>query len=145
MGNGAVRNAATARQVGPPAARTRPRKAEEPAETSTNEVRLVGRVRGAPEERELPSGDVLLAFRVVVDRPVPSRRVPEGVRAVGIDTLPCVAWAAGVRRTAAGWEDGDVVEVTGALRRRFWRVGAGAASVTEVEVSAGRRLRRGDG
>lgn len=105
-------------------------------------MRLVGRLRGAPEQRQLPSGDVLVAFRVVVDRPAPSRPLPEGVRPVGIDTLPCVAWAAGVRRTASAWEDGDVVEVTGALRRRFWRVGAGAASQTEVEVTSARRLSR---
>jgi single-strand DNA-binding protein len=106
-------------------------------------VRLVGRLAGEPEQRELPSGDVLVAFRVVVDRPAPDRAVPQGVRAVTVDTLPCVAWTAGVRRTVAGWAAGDVVEVAGGLRRRFWRAGAGAASVTEVEVLSARRLARG--
>ena len=133
-----------ARQPGPAGARARPRtttgKAADPP--SHNEVRLVGRLRGTPEQRELPSGDVLVAFRIVVDRPAPSRPLREGVRPVSVDTLPCVAWTAGVRRTASVWDDGDLVEVTGALRRRFWRVGAGAASQTEVEVASARRLSR---
>lgn len=107
-----------------------------------NEVLLVGRVSGAPEQRELPSGDALVSWRVVVDRPLGGRRPPDGVRATTVDTLDCVAWAAGLRRTARGLLDGDVVEVNGALRRRFWRAGAGSASRTEVEVTAVRRLSR---
>jgi len=105
-------------------------------------VVLVGRVSGAPEERELPSGDVLVSWRVVVERPAPRRASPAGVRAPTIDTLDCVAWSGAVRRTARGLADGDVVAVEGALRRRFWRAGAGAASRTEVEVERLRRLSR---
>lgn len=145
MGKSAVETGDGVRQAGPPGARARPRSAATGpagAPPSHNEVRLVGRLRGGPEQRELPSGDVLVAFKVVVDRPAPNRPLPAGVRLVSVDTVPCVAWAAGVRRTASGWEDGDVVEVTGALRRRFWRVGAGAASQTEVEVLSARRLSR---
>ena len=107
-----------------------------------NEVVLVGRVSGAPVERELPSGDALVSWRIVVDRPAPRRTPPVGTRATTIDTLDCVAWAATVRRTARGLADGDVVSVEGALRRRFWRGGAGAASRCEVEVEALRRLSR---
>ena len=107
-----------------------------------NDVVLVGRVSGAPEERELPSGDVLVSWRVVVDRPPPRRAAPSGVRAPTIDTLDCVAWSGAVRRTARGLADGDVVAVEGALRRRFWRAGAGAVSRTEVEVEQLRRLSR---
>jgi len=33
-----------------------------------------------------------------------------------------------VRRSALRWVQGDVVEVTGALRRRFWRTPAGTAA-----------------
>ena len=106
-----------------------------------NEVVLVGRLSGSPEERELPSGDVLMTWRLVVGRP-PGRRPPDGVRTVTVDTLDCVAWTAGLRRSARTLADGDVVEVHGALRRRFWRAGAGAASRCEVEVAAVRRLRR---
>ncbi len=36
---------------------------------SRNEVLLVGRVAAVAEERELPSGDLLSTFRLVVDRP----------------------------------------------------------------------------
>lgn len=109
---------------------------------SRNEVVLVGRVSGEPVERELPSGDVVVSWRVVLDRPPARRSAPAGVRAVTIDTVDCVSWAAGVRRTARGLSDGDVVELEGALRRRFWRAGAAANSRTEVEVESLRRLRR---
>ncbi|MCW2616641.1 MAG: hypothetical protein JWN08_3635 [Frankiales bacterium] len=108
-----------------------------------NEVLLVGRVSGLPEERELPSGDGLVAWRLVVARPPGGRKPPDGVRPTTGDTLDCVAWTAGLRRTARGLSDGDVVEVTGALRRRFWRGGAGASSRCEVEAVAVRRLSRG--
>lgn len=106
---------------------------------SRNEVLLVGRVAAVAEERELPSGDLLSTFRLVVDRP-PGVRGTAGGRPVTIDTLDCSCWAAGVRRTARSLTPGDVVEVAGALRRRFWRAGAAAASRTEVEVSGLRRL-----
>lgn len=111
-----------------------------PEQQARNEVVLVGRVSGAPEVRELPSGDSLVAWRVVVPRPALRRARPEGVRPVTIDTLDCVAWTAALRRTARGLVDGDVVAVEGALRRRFWRAGAAANSRCEVEVSALRRV-----
>ena len=107
-----------------------------------NEVVLVGRVAALAEERELPSGDLLVSLRVVVDRAPPLR--PAAGRQVTVDTLDCTAWGAGVRRTAKALRPGDVVEVQGALRRRFWRAGAAAASRTEVEVSSVRRLVRAD-
>ena len=109
---------------------------------AVNEVSLVGRVSGQPAERELPSGDLLLSWRVVVDRPPPPRKVPEGVRLPTTDTFDCVAFAAGVRRTAGALQTGDVVRVEGALRRRFWRSGPAASSRTEVEVAAVKRLQR---
>ena len=108
---------------------------------SRNEVVLVGRVSSEPETRELPSGDQLVSWRVVVDRPAP-RRPPEGRKPPTIDTVDCVAWGAGVRRTARSLAVGDVVAVQGALRRRFWRSGTGMQSRTEVEVETVRRLQR---
>lgn len=107
-----------------------------------NEVALVGRVSAPAEARTLPSGDVLVSWRLVVDRPPSRRAVPEGSRAVVVDTIDCVAWAAGVRRTAGSFAAGDVVQVEGALRRRFWQTGSGAASRYEVEVAAAKRLQR---
>ena len=118
------------------------RAAREQDVDTRNEVVLVGRVSGAPQERELPSGDALVSWRVVVDRPAPRRPPPAGTRATTIDTFDCVAWTAPVRRSARGLADGDVVALEGALRRRFWRAGAGATSRCEVEVAALRRLTR---
>ena len=43
----------------------------------------------------------------------------------------------------AGWRTGDVVEVEGALQRRFWRTGAGTASRYEVNCRRGRKVARG--
>ena len=105
-----------------------------------NEVTLAGRLAATADERTLPSGDPLVTFRVVVPRP-PARRATRE-RAPTIDTIDCVAWAAGVRRAALGWDPGDVVEVSGALRRRFWRGNGVAVSRTEVEVHKARRLAR---
>ena len=104
-----------------------------------NEVLVVGRVSGSPVERELPSGDLVVSWRVVVDRP--GRAVP-GVRTATVDTVDCVALAPGLRRSARALGDGDVVQVEGALRRRFRRVGGGATSRCEVEARSIRRLRK---
>lgn len=101
-----------------------------------NVVRLVGRLLAASEEKVLPSGDTLQTFRVTVRRGSPLR----GRQTV--DSLECVAWDGRVKRSVSRWQPGDVVEVTGTLRRRFFRTPAGAASRTEVEVMTGRRVRR---
>lgn len=109
-----------------------------PHDQGRNEVVLVGRLSAVPEERVLPSGDPLVTWRLVVRRPATAR---DG--APTIDTLDCAAFRADVRRVASRWSAGDVVEVSGALRRRFWRGPAGASSRTEVEVAAARRVVRG--
>lgn len=100
-----------------------------------NEVRLVGRVSGSPEEKVLPSGDRLWSFRVVVARAAPRGRQT-------VDALECVAWSSRVRRSVATWRDGDVVELSGALRRRFYRAGAATVSRVEVEATRTRIIRR---
>lgn len=101
-----------------------------------NTVVLEGRLSGAVEERQLPSGDTLVSFRVIVDRP-PGLRSRQRV-----DALECVAWSGRVRRSASGWRAGDVVHVEGAVRRRFFRAGQAAASRVEIEVASGRLIRR---
>jgi single-strand DNA-binding protein len=108
--------------------------------TARNEVLLVGRLAGPPEERDLPSGDVITTFRLVDDR-TGSRR-PSGGRQVTLDTIECVGWTASIRRSAGSLAAGDVLEVTGALRRRFWRGANGPASRYEVEVERVKRLTR---
>lgn len=104
---------------------------------AVNEVRLVGRVSQAPEERVLPSGDALWTFRLVVSRPSAG-----GVWRQSVDALECAVWGGRVRRSVATWCEGDVVEVTGAVRRRFFRAAGGAASRVEIEVAGGRLIRR---
>ena len=115
-----------------------PRVRESAAEAVLNEVRLVGRISQVPEERVLPSGDIVWTFRVVVVRPAAGSSRSRA----GVDALECAAWTGRTRRSVAGWSAGDVVEVRGALRRRFFRSGAATASRVEVEMSAGRLIRR---
>lgn len=102
---------------------------------------LVGRLPAGAVERELPSGDQLAAWRLVVERG-PGRRPPEGVRVPTVDTVDCVAWTAALRRAALALRPEDIVEVHGALRRRFWRAGAGPVSRYEVEATSVRRVSR---
>src|SRR6478735_9162220 len=108
------------------------------AETdAVNEVRLVGRVSQPPEERVLPSGDSLWTFRVVVPRPPGAAQ-----RRQTVDALECTAWSARARRSVAAWSADDVVEVVGAVHRRFYRSGAAVGSRVEVEMNSGRLIRR---
>ncbi|HEX6935350.1 MAG TPA: single-stranded DNA-binding protein [Actinomycetes bacterium] len=108
-----------------------------------NEVRLVGRLAAEAVRRDLPSGDSLVSFRLVVERPPARRGDPAGrsSRSPTVDTLDCAAWRKDVQRVLARAAAGDVLEVHGALRRRFWRTGSGAASRSEVEAARVRRLK----
>jgi single-strand DNA-binding protein len=101
-----------------------------------NEVLLVGRVSATPEVRVLPSGDEITVWRLVVMRD----NEPDGRS--GQDTLDCTAWTARLRKSAASWDTGDVIEVEGALRRRFWKTSTSLASRCEIEVTRARRVAR---
>lgn len=107
------------------------------AAEGTNAVHLVRHVSGEVQERTLPSGDPLVTFRLVVPRP--ARRGARSGRPPGVDTLDVACWTARSRATASRLTEGQVVEVEGAIRRRFFAAGAGRASRYEVEVS---RIRR---
>jgi single-strand DNA-binding protein len=122
-------------RVGSAAARER-----RDAAVHVNEVRLVGRLSGEPEAREMPSGDLMLSFRLVVERG-PTRRT-SAPRSPTIDTLDCAAWRKDVQRALRAARPGDVLEVRGALRRRFWRAPGGPSSRSEVEVTSVRRCPR---
>jgi len=116
--------------------------AEEPsvgADPDVNEVRLVGRLGADPEERVLPSGDSLWTFRINVARPPAKRARHPGQRT---DSLDCAVWGGRPRRTVSTWAKGDLVEVTGSVRKRFFRTGGATASRVEVEVSRARVIRR---
>lgn len=104
-----------------------------------NEVFLTGRLSAPAEERQLPSGDTLVTFRLVVTRPEHMRT---RTRTHGIDTIDCAAWRADLRRAVSRWQPGDTIEVIGALRRRFWRGSMGPTSRTEVEAFKAKRLAR---
>src|SRR4051812_41327373 len=90
----------------------------EPADVGSNVVRLRGRVSTAPTTRELPSGTSIVVLRLSVPRdPTPMTRGSKQTA----DWVDCAAWGARARRAASRWAAGDVVEVEGALRRRFLR------------------------
>jgi len=110
---------------------------DQAAPEAVNEVLLVGRVSAAAEEKTLPSGDSVWTFRVVVDRPVDRTRPKSSV-----DTLDCAVWTGRARRSVRTLRGGDVVEVRGAIRRRFFQTAAGAASRVEIEVRGVQVIRR---
>ena len=108
---------------------------------SANEVRLVGRVTSVPVVVELPSGDALVSFRVSVPRsPGAARTVTTTSQRV--DSIPCSAWTAALRRRIVGWRPGDTVEITGAVCCRFYQAGGATRSRVEVVTSAARIIRR---
>jgi single-strand DNA-binding protein len=98
-----------------------------------NEVRVTGRLSMAADERMLPSGDEVVSWRLVVERPQDAKRG-------GMDVIDCAAFAARIRRAALKWRPGDVIDVEGSLRRRFWRNGGTTASRYEVEVRRAGRV-----
>ena len=105
-----------------------------------NEVTLVGRMSQPAEEQVLPSGDGMWKFRVIV-----ARHGPAATRAA-VDALDCVVWTKRPARSVATWRSGDVVEVRGSLRRRFFApAGGGRVSRCEVEVASARLIRRAVG
>ncbi len=119
--------------------------ADDPAGTAwANEVRLTGRVSGSPEEREMPSGDVVVLFRLVVPRPAGRRSASArgaGRKAVTVDTIDIACWSARTRRAALRLQEGETAEVSGSLHRRFFRAGGGAVSRYEVDAATVARPR----
>lgn len=96
---------------------------------SLNDVALRGWVTTCATERELPSGDIVVQFRIAITR-------PEG----GVDTIDLESWSAKSRRTALSLKDGEWVEIQGAIRRRFWKSGQGLASRWQVVTNEIKRL-----
>jgi single-strand DNA-binding protein len=84
-----------------------------------NLVTLVGRLSRPAEQRELPSGDRLLALEVTVDGPD------------GKDETAPVVWFK-APASALDLDTGSTVVVVGRVRRRFYRAGGATQSRTEV-------------
>jgi single-strand DNA-binding protein len=110
----------------------------EAADGGANEVRLVGRLAADPRLRELPSGDTVWNLRVVVERPASGKEKPRQ----RVDSLECAVWGGRLKKQVESWSAGDLVDVSGALRRRFFRAGGVTASRVEVELSRGKVIRR---
>lgn len=111
----------------------------EPTASSSNEVRIVGQVRGEPEVRTLPSGDEVVALRVSVARDRAARR---STRSPLSDVFDVSCFTARTRRTGARLVEGQTVEIAGAMRRRVWRTGSAVSSRMDLEavsVKPGRR------
>jgi single-strand DNA-binding protein len=113
---------------------------DDPGE-NVNEVRLVGRLAADPQLRELPSGDSVWNLRVAVQRSAGPRGQKPRQR---VDSLECAVWGGRLKGRVSSWRSGDVVEVEGALRRRFFQAGGSAASRVEVELTRGRIIRRAE-
>lgn len=103
-----------------------------------NVVRLRGRVTQPPDLRSLPSGDEVVSLNLTVDRDEDTR-----------DTLPVQLGPVPPRgrrpnpgqpgrrllRIAQRLGPGDLVEVDGWLRRRWWDTAAGRRSRIEVAAT----------
>lgn len=89
---------------------------------SLNDLLLRGRVSAQATTKELPSGDKVVEFRLIVTR---SERE-------GVDTLDIAAWSAKSRKIALTLEGDEWVEISGSIHRRFWQSPAGVASRWQI-------------
>jgi single-strand DNA-binding protein len=112
-------------------------------EVAANDVRLVGRLTAEPVVVELPSGDTLVTFRISVQRgAAPGSPVAAHRSSQRVDSVPCTAWTPRLRRSIVAWRPGDLVEVSGSVRCRFYQAGGATRSRVEVEATAARIMRR---
>lgn len=91
--------------------------------SGTNLAVLSGTLSRAPEARQLPSGDPLVAFDVTVRAP---GRTSESVPVTWLDAPA----------SSLEWAAGEAVVVVGRVRRRFFRAGGVTQSRTEVVADA---------
>jgi single-strand DNA-binding protein len=98
--------------------------AEVEEDYSLNDVLLRGRVSQEAIEKQLPSGDKVVEFRLIVTRD----------RQSGVDTLDIAAWSTKSRRSALSLVADEWVEISGSIHRRFWSGPAGLASRWQVEA-----------
>lgn len=99
-----------------------------------NEVFLIGRVTSLAVEKILPSGEKVVEFRIVIGRTKTRSTKKE------VDSLDIAAWSATARKAALAVKIDSWVQVSGSVRRRFWRAPTGLASRWQVEASEVVRL-----
>ena len=97
---------------------------EEEQDYSLNDVLLRGRVSKEAVQKELPSGDKVVEFRLIITRD----------KLTGVDTLDIGAWSAKSRRSALTLKADEWVEISGSIHRRFWSAPTGLASRWQVEA-----------
>lgn len=103
-----------------------------------NQVQLIGRVSCEVQHIELPSGDVIASFRLVVPRVASSRGKRKSKQKV--DVFDCTAWSAKAKKAATRLSVDDTVCVEGQLRRSFKRSAGAPMSFVGVDVSACSRV-----
>ena len=96
----------------------------EEIDLSLNDLLIRGRVSAAATSKELPSGDKVVEFRLIVTRE----------NREGVDTLDIAAWSAKSRKTALTLKPDQWVEISGSIHRRFWQSPGGLASRWQVEA-----------
>jgi single-strand DNA-binding protein len=101
------------------------KKIEDELDYSLNDLMLRGRVSAQAIEKELPSGDKVVEFRLIVSR----------LERGGVDTLDIAAWSSKMRRSALTLKEGEWVEISGSIHRRFWSGPTGVASRWLVEAA----------
>ena len=103
---------------------------EEKMDLSLNDLLLRGRVSAPATVKELPSGDKVVEFRLIVSR----------IDRDGVDTLDIAAWSGKTRKTALSLKGDEWIEVSGSVHRRFWQSPAGLASRWQIQASEISRL-----
>ena len=99
-------------------------KAPDQIDLSLNDLLLRGRVSAPATVKELPSGDKVVEFRLIITR----------TDRDGVDTLDIAAWSAKSRKTALSLKGDEWVEISGSVHRRFWQAPTGLASRWQVEA-----------
>jgi single-strand DNA-binding protein len=100
------------------------KKIAEEIDLSLNDLLLRGRVSAPATVKELPSGDKVVEFRLIITR----------TDREGVDTLDIAAWSAKSRKTALSLKGDEWVEISGSVHRRFWQAPTGLASRWQVEA-----------
>ena len=103
---------------------------EQEVDYSLNDLLLRGRVSADAVSKELPSGDTVVEFRLIVSR----------LEREGVDTLDIAAWSAKMRKLALSLKPDEWIEVSGAVHRRFWQSPSGLASRWQIEAADISRL-----